>query len=265
MGGLNHVLGLKPGATALAWHSQIEGMPVLAVQSYGRGRTMGFTSDAAGGWGYPMMTTWGPGGSRPNEYYKRLWVNAVRWLAKNHLKDSAVPVELKASALNLDAGERARFTARLVDLPDAAVSRVQLDLGSGRPVPMTRAGARLWWAESPLPATKSGPREVAAVFEDTRGREIARGTTRVQVRAVSNELRDTRPDTALMTALAQASGGKLCRSAAEVRDCLRERLSSPVAPGQKLPDVPRWDKAWLLALLLALLAAEWGWRKRRAS
>jgi uncharacterized membrane protein len=265
LGGTNFVRSLKPGATALAWHSESRDMPVLALQSYGRGRTMAFTSDAAGGWGHSMMTTWGPeGGRRSNDYYKRLWVNAVRWLAQNHLRGGSLPAELKPSALHVDAGETVRFTLRLLDLADAAVTGAHLDLGDGRPVPLQRSGPRMWSTETALSATRSGPRDVLAIMQDASGREVGRTSASVQVRAVSRELRDTTPDPALMATLAQASGGKLCESATDVRSFLQERMSRDVRAEAKTDRIPRWDRAWLLTLLLGLLCGEWAWRRLRA-
>jgi uncharacterized membrane protein len=265
LGGTNFVRSLKPAATALAWRSQPGDMPVLALQSYGRGRTMAFTSDAAGGWGHTMMTTWGPEGGTSNEYYRRLWVNAVRWLAKNHLRGDSLPAELKPSALHVDAGETCRFTLRLLDLPDAAVTRAHLDLGDGRSVPLQRAAPGMWSTETTLTGTQSRPWDVLAVMHDAGGREVGRASARVQVRAVSRELRNTSPDTALMAALAQASGGKLCQSAADVRSFLQERMSHEArARAAQTDRIPRWDRAWLLTLLLGLLCGEWAWRRLRA-
>ncbi|MEO7319052.1 MAG: glutamine amidotransferase, partial [Chthoniobacteraceae bacterium] len=55
-----HDIGrVKPGAVALA---KVEGTeaPIIAVQEYGRGRTMAFLSDPAGGWGQEYQGVWGP-------------------------------------------------------------------------------------------------------------------------------------------------------------------------------------------------------------
>lgn len=263
MGGSNLVKGLKPGATALAWHSAYTDMPMLAVQSYGRGRTMAFTSDAAGGWGErQMMQHWGEssGGRGDNRYYRRLWTNAVRWLGENRLGASGVSAELKPSSVNLDAGEDCRFVLRLVDLPEESVASVTLETSDGRRLAMGRAGAKSWSAH--LPAQRDGVLDATAVMRDTTGKEVGRAAAQVAVHALNPEWRDAQADTGFLDAVAKASGGKVCADAAEVESFLAPRLTPATTPASETLRVPLWDRAWLLALLVALLCGEWAWRKK---
>ncbi len=61
---------LKEGAELLL---EYQGDPILALWSYGKGRTMAFTTDCAPHWGTFEFTGW--------EYYSKFWAQAVRWLA----------------------------------------------------------------------------------------------------------------------------------------------------------------------------------------
>ena len=100
--GYHDIRRTKPGATTLARVGGSDA-PFIAVQDYGKGRTMAFLSDAAGGWGDGgYQGYWGPkmladalGTKAPeglastidpatapsNEFYNRFWVNTIRWLA----------------------------------------------------------------------------------------------------------------------------------------------------------------------------------------
>lgn len=60
----------RPGADVLvSWNSD----PILAVGSWGKGRTMAYTTDCAPHWAPAAMCQW--------EYYPKLWDNIVTWLA----------------------------------------------------------------------------------------------------------------------------------------------------------------------------------------
>ncbi|RYD29914.1 MAG: hypothetical protein EOP86_20845, partial [Verrucomicrobiaceae bacterium] len=100
--GYHDVRRIKPGAVSLAFREGSDA-PLIAVQDYGKGRTMAFLSDSAGGWGVEYQARWGPPALGemlpadapeeakalardtslpPNEFYRRFWINTVRWLAE---------------------------------------------------------------------------------------------------------------------------------------------------------------------------------------
>lgn len=68
--GYNRTL-LKKGAQLLACHGED---PMIAIQSYGKGRAMAYACDCSPHWASPELCNW--------KYYKRLWQNIVRWLAQ---------------------------------------------------------------------------------------------------------------------------------------------------------------------------------------
>jgi uncharacterized membrane protein len=52
-------------------------MPIIACQTYGRGRTMAFAPDTTADWGRYFESQWGEG---DNRYFRRFWRNVIRWL-----------------------------------------------------------------------------------------------------------------------------------------------------------------------------------------
>src|SRR5215510_8364349 len=76
--------GPRPGASVLAVTSGSTGMlyPVVAVQRYGRGRSLIFSGEAS--WRWKMML---PSNDRSFEYF---WRQAVRWVAGPALDPVAV-------------------------------------------------------------------------------------------------------------------------------------------------------------------------------
>jgi len=63
---------LHPDAHLVA---SIGGDPLIAVRTVKEGRTAIFSSDCSAHWGPPAFTSWA--------HYPTLWLNLVRWLAKN--------------------------------------------------------------------------------------------------------------------------------------------------------------------------------------
>src|SRR6185503_10554662 len=79
--GFNRVDRVKPGATVL-WEHPVDRTPeglrvIIAVQEIGKGRAMAFATDTTAAWGRMFEQEWGP----DSRYYKRFWINTVRWLA----------------------------------------------------------------------------------------------------------------------------------------------------------------------------------------
>lgn len=81
--GHNRVERAKPAAVPLAYHPTDRNLygqcVILAVQEFGRGRTMALTTDTTAGWGRSFEDEWGEDGD--NRYFRRFWRNAVKWLA----------------------------------------------------------------------------------------------------------------------------------------------------------------------------------------
>jgi uncharacterized membrane protein len=124
--GCNRVDRAKPGAIVLGEDPTPDGVRssnvILAVQELGKGRTMAFTSDTTRGWGSDFETLWGEPmnpSQPPSEqncdarYYRRFWLNAIRWLAAGRLNRTNNPVTLELARSYCLPGETVAATVRL--------------------------------------------------------------------------------------------------------------------------------------------------------
>ena len=113
-----------------------------------------------------------------------------------------------------------------------------------------------------LPAPqKEGLLEIRLVHRLEDGSE-QHGEAMVFIEGKSRELDEVSVDFRQLERLADASGGHF--------EPLPERLSDPIdfegrqneRIGAK-QDIPIWDNAFMLGLIVLLAASEWWWRKRR--
>lgn len=266
--GFNLVNRAKPAARVLAWHEGRK-MPLIAVQPYGRGRSMAFLSDAAGGWAEKYQTQWGEGG-RDIRYYRRFWVNVVRWLAENSLAAHRTRLTAFTEAVNYLPGDLVRLHARkpgldrpeqlrgwrvraeLAAMPSAATS---LELDEQRAVfaGMLELPDNLPPAETAIRFTAEGPQGTPPETEEVL----------IRVLPGDRETADPTPDPRLLRQLAERTGGAVLNDAAQLEALLRPPPETARAGG-RLFNVPLWDRAWLWALITGLLSAEWFLRKTSA-
>jgi uncharacterized membrane protein len=263
--GFNLVNRAKPAARVLAWHEGLS-MPLIAVQPYGRGRSMAFLSDAAGGWGERYQTEWGEGG-RDNRYYRRFWVNAVRWLAENSLSAQRTPFLATAEAINYLPGETVRLQARRL----GPLTNTDLRGWKARAELAGRAGVQttleldeqrgLFVGSLTLPDdVPAAEGAIHVVAEGPPGTTPASADVALRVLPADRELADPNPDLAALRQLAEHTGGEVFATSAPLAARLRP-LAVTASAGRRLFHVPLWDRAWLWFLMTALLSAEWFLRK----
>jgi len=263
--GFNLVNRAKPAARILALH-QGRDMPLIAVQPYGRGRSMAFLSDAAGGWAERYQTEWGEG-DRDIRYYRRFWVNAVRWLGENSLAAHRTRLVATTDAINYAPGETIRLQARKLGLARAedlrgwqvraelagdALARTPLELDEQRGL---FAGSLV--LPEDLPATETAVRFVA---EGPKGTTPETEEVSIRLLPADRELADPTPDTQTLQQLAERTGGTVITGAGPLGTILRTPQDVEQAGG-RLFNVPLWDRAWVWFLITALLSAEWFLRK----
>jgi hypothetical protein len=266
--GMNLVNRAKPAATVLAVWKEKDDMPVICVQRYGRGRSMAFMPDAAGGWGERYQTEWGEG-EKDNRYYRRFWVNAVRWLAENSRSSRQTGLAASTDAVQYRPGETIIVSAWKNKLrkPEELkgwklTARLEKQTGGAVKLRLEKDG--VFRGTLALPETAAVGE--TAVRVDAAGPEGRKETSRVPIRVtdVGLEMLDTTPDRKLLVDLAALTGGRVCDPEDdEWIACLRASAGadSPDASGRRFL-VPLWDRAWLWALLTALLSAEWFLRRR---
>ena len=239
----------RAGASVLARVGRPEGGagPLIAVQRYGRGRSMVFAGEAA--WRWKMLM---PADSR---VYDTFWRQVARWLtalAPERLTLSVAPASAPGDLVEiglevLDAEYRAvADAAPVVEVTTPtgvvhAVDAVLADRGRGRYAARLRA-------------------ELDGVYrvEAWAGQALEPVTEWFLVGGADAEFADPRADAQLLGRLATASGGALL-AAGDVRK-LRDVLLA-AAPAPEPVVRPLWHGAWSFALVVALLTAEWSLRR----
>ena len=260
--GYNHVQRAKPGATVLAEHP-LGGKVMLAVQQYGKGRSMALVTDSTAGWGRDFETAWGEGGD--NRHFRKFWRNAIRWVAAYQLKVPNRPVLLHTDANRYSVGDRARVWAEAWDKDykrtHAAKIRVEIQEPGGRVTSermepdLSRPG--VYVLELPLPA--KGQYELRA-WSALDGEGKAPDVARIVAGDPDYEFQRFRLDRPFLEKLAAQTRGRYF-SVGEVKE-LPERLTKAVHLEKSTVQRSWWDRVWLLALILGLLGVEWFLRRR---
>jgi uncharacterized membrane protein len=251
--GVSPLGAARPGARVLAVVQTPQGIePLVAVQRYGQGRTMVFAGEASWRWRMQMPST--------DDTYERFWRQAVRWLSK----DSPDPVSI-ALPEALSTGDTGTLQVEVRNrafepLTDAQVSvRVTAPGGETSETHPVLADARAGRYAS---ETRFAVPGVYRVTADARRGETVIGTaTRwMLVGGTDREMADPRLNEDVLRRVSRASGGAYL-AATEA-----SRLSSRLSPLDEAPAAPRlqdlWHSAWVFAIVVALLGAEW-WLRRR--
>jgi hypothetical protein len=263
--GTNLVNRAKPAATVLAYWEK-ENMPIICVQRYGKGRSMAFMPDAAGGWGELYQTEWGEG-EKDNRYYRRFWVNAVRWLAENSLSSRQTALLAATDAINYRPGDAVVVTARkrkldkVDDLRPWTVT-AELEGVNGRPVRLALQDNGTFRGSLDLPETLAAQEPVVRVTAIGPKQQTEEERVPIRIVQTSVETLDPTPDPGLLRDLATLTGGTVYEP---TDDSWAERLITDKAAeraGIRQFDVPLWDRSWIWALLIMLLSFEWFLRKR---
>ncbi len=242
----------RPGGSVLAISPAPGGLarPLVAVQRYGRGRSMIFAGEAS--WRWRMML---PSSDRT---YETFWRQAVRWLATA----APDPLTLTASggtmlgesvAVNVVARNES-FEA----IPDASIEvRVTGPAGDRilRPSLEDSSAGRY---SAGLSAEAAG---IYRLQTEVRrgGRLLGTAEEWLLVGGADVELADPRRNDQVLRRVADASGGRSLEAndLSALPELLRQYAPEPAPPGRH--DV--WNAAWVLGLIILLLAGEWGLRR----
>ena len=239
----------RPGASVLARVGRPEGgsSPLVAVQRYGRGRSMVFAGEAA--WRWKMLM---PAESR---IYDTFWRQVARWLT------ALAPERLTLSVAPAPApGDLVEIGLRVLDaeygaVTDAApVIEVTTPTGAVHAVDAVLADRESGRYAGRLRADLDGVYRVEAAA----GPDLASVTEWFLVGGTDAEFADPRADAQVLERLAAAGGGRLL-AAGEVRQ-LRGLLAA-AAPAPEPLVRALWHGAWSFVLVVAVLTAEWSLRR----
>ena len=253
LGGIVPLGSPRPGATVLAVAAGgPDAAPVVAVQRFGRGRTMVFAGEAS--WRWRMLA---PSTDRT---YERFWRQTVRWLGGGAPERVTLRVEGGRSEGEALRIEVAVADERFAPLADARVQvRVQDPNGDEREHAASPRPDRPGRYAVEVRPGGSGVHRVTAVVEHGGG-TLAPEPAAVLVGRADPELSQPRRDDRLLRALAQASGGRSfdLGGVAGLADAVRAGLGPPPAPVVR----DAWDSVWGFLAIVGLLSAEWGLRRR---
>jgi hypothetical protein len=253
------LLGARPGATVLATlsddASRVDQYPLVAWQRYGTGKCMVMGTDRL--WLLRFKTG--------DKYHWRVWSQCIQFLTLSRLMGEHKRIRLETDRTIYPVDGQAQLYAHLLDDRYEPIMQAGFEV---RVIPLDIAGAQAQTvalrpdAESPglyegfFSPTRPGRYRVEA---SSGNREIA-NTTEFQVADVEPELANTDMQIERLRRIADMSGGK-CLSMLEV-DQLSDLLDLERHETTYTAEVPLWDNAWIMLLLVALMGSEWIVRRR---
>lgn len=244
--------GPRPGAQVLALVRAEDGLrPLVAVQRFGRGRSMLFTGEASWRWRMRMPSS--------DRTYEMLWRQAARWLS------SASPDPVRIPTLPaLAPGESAAVAVDVYDEAFAAVADAQVTMrvtapgGETRDVRTELIDARAGRYAGDVTFERPGIYKLTAEARQG-GKELGATERWALIGGADMEMADPRLNEDVLRRVAHASGGRYVAAADS------GALTSILTSQQAAPGVPRvqemWHSAWLFAAAVMLLAAEWFLRR----
>jgi uncharacterized membrane protein len=276
--GCNLVDHAKPGATVLGHDATRRNAygPVLlmAVQEIGRGRSMAFMSDTTRSWGRDFETLWGEpiDAALPisetncdSRYYRKFWVNAVRWLAAAKIgkTNSAVALELSQSYAAPEAKVMASVKVRdpqMREITGANVSVVMSAPGKSS-VSFTAAydSSTRSHVAHVLPGT-TGAYTITAIAAQ-KGQRLGQDQQLLVCEDLDREMAEVRANPDLLGRLAQLSGGRSFTTKDADLGSIASVWANTPAATVEYKRHPLWDRAWLLGTVLGLLTLEWALRR----
>ncbi len=203
----------KPGASVLAVHPDRAGpagpLVVLAVQSFGRGRTAAFAADTTYQWYLPYKAL-----GRDSPYIK-FWGQMVRWLANKEIKETAdeAGVTLLVHKPFYNPGESVTVRARVREEEGRATNYADVTgalLGPGgerTPIPLVLVPGSVGMYEAKLDPPDPGEYKILVeARKDSKRLGIAEDS--FVVGRANQEFDRLSIDAALLKQLAQATGGE---------------------------------------------------------
>ena len=257
---VNLTRALPPGAGASVLLDvpavQVGGSPapLVAVREVGAGRTLAVTTDASWRWGFLAAE-----GGQGNRAYLRFWNSALRWLVRD---PGLAPLQVEPDAPAVEPGAPVgiAISARAPDWGPAAGRKVSAELVAedGRAVARGDSVADKDGLAR-LELVPPGPGAYKIVARGEGGPDVATGA--VAVRGAGPEDADAAPRPELLSAIAEATGGRFAALPGGAVPALALADPEVVEIGRRKA-VPLWDRWWYLGALALSLAGEWILRRR---
>jgi hypothetical protein len=260
---VNAVRLVKPGATVLltAVDESRQDHVVLAFQRYGRGRSMVFAVQDS--WNWKMDATV----SVDDTTHATFWRRLVRWLV------DGVPdhVGITTAIDRVEPGEPMTLTAEVVDpafveVNDAHVlAVVKTPSGKTLEVPLQWTVTQNGEYEGTFVPDEAGAYEVRTTATRTTAsgapQELGSSVLHARASAGDGEYFDAAMRSPLLKRVAEETGGRFFVPADA--STLPEAINYSGRGVTVVEERELWDMPAILILLLALVGAEWGFRRTR--
>jgi uncharacterized membrane protein len=260
---VNAVRLVKPGATVLltAVDENRQDHVVLAFQRYGRGRSMVFAVQDS--WNWKMDATVAVEDTTHATFWRRL----VRWLV------DGVPdfVAITTAIDRVEPGEPMKLTAEVVDpafveVNDAhVVAQVKTPSGRTFEVPLQWTVTQNGEYEGTFVPDETGAYEVRTTATRTTAsgapQELGTSVLHARASAGDSEYFDAAMRAPLLRRVAEETGGHFF--VPSDASTLPEAINYSGRGVTVVEERELWDMPAILILLLALIGAEWGFRRTR--
>ncbi len=253
------LLEARPGATVLMTlsdaGSRADSYPLVAWQRYGTGKCMLMGTDRL--WLLRFKTG--------DKYHWRVWSQCIQFLTLSRLMGEHKRIRLETDRASYPVDGQAQLYAHVLDdrfdpvmQSGFDVTVTPLDVPGAQPQRVTLrpdAGSPGLY-EGFFSPTRPGRYRVEA----NEGDRSLSNTTEFQVADVEPEMANTDMQIERLRTIAELSGGK-CLGILEVRD-LPSLLNLEPYEETYTTEIPLWDNAWIMLLLVALMGSEWIVRRR---
>jgi uncharacterized membrane protein len=255
---VNIVRSVKPGATVLLTGTTEtrQEQVVLAYQRYGRGKSLAF----------PIQDSWmwKMDASVPVEdtTHATFWRRLVRWLVDG-VPD---PVTITTGTDRVEPGEPMKLNAEVVDpafveVNDASViAQITSPSGKTSEVPLEWTVSKDGEYTGQFVPDEAGVYQVKATAVRD-GKELGTNTMHARASAGDAEYFDAAMRSSLLSRVAEETGGQFFTP--DNAASLPEAINYSGRGVTVVEERDLWDMPIILIALLALIGAEWGYRRRR--
>jgi hypothetical protein len=235
---------------------------------------MAFTSDTTRSWGADFETQWGEPlnpkwlvseDNCDSRYYRRFWVNAIRWLAAGRSSRTNPPVLLDLSSAYVTPGATTSASIRVQDQAQHEVTDAEVTLFAGtgassNAVAVARYDPARRAYVAPVTLQKPGTFVISAVAQ-RGGESLGVDRQLLVAESVDPELADLQARPAVMEGVARAGDGMAHRVEETDPRGLEALWGDLPQPWIEFLRKPLWDRPLYLAILLGLLVVEWSLRR----
>jgi uncharacterized membrane protein len=248
----------KPGAVVLAervGQNDLSSEPVLLVHRFGRGRAAALAT--ASTWRWQMLS------DNEDTSHERFWRQMVRWLVAS----TPGPVNIEMPRSHYRPGESLRFSATVYDedylgVPDASVEANiygpnGVHVGVTLQPDLADTGRYL----GDVDLSQEGIHEIVVRAKNADGSTLGSETGNILVRPSREEFRGAGLRRDVLQGLAAVTGGQYFEP--DETFGLVDRIRSRRTSRSVYEARPLWDMPLLYLIVLALLLAEWSFRRLR--